>query len=121
ERMRRWYEKFAETDRGRKHVSSSDNYIDEVYAFFMNCYQLKDWIKHDTAIPPDVQKAVEGFIDKNECLRLCADICNALKHLTLRKLRSTESPQFGRRQFAMDLAENIVSVKLEINTCSGVI
>jgi hypothetical protein len=46
-RMIRSYERFASIDRGRVYEPSSENYEDEVFAFFLNCYHLKDWIKND--------------------------------------------------------------------------
>jgi hypothetical protein len=53
---------FAATSQGRAHYAACDNYIDEIYAFFLNCYYLKDWIKHDPTVPAPVQQAVEGWI-----------------------------------------------------------
>ena len=45
DRMMRWYARMKATDSGREHAVASDNYVDEIYAFFLNCYHLKDWIK----------------------------------------------------------------------------
>ena len=54
---------------------------DPVYTFFEHCYHLKDWIKEDnTAQKLGVDKFVEDFINNNNCLRVCADLCNASKH-----------------------------------------
>jgi hypothetical protein len=47
ERVKRWYGKFIALDQGRAHDVPSENYLDEIYAFFMNCYHFKDWIKND--------------------------------------------------------------------------
>ena len=90
--MKRSYAKFAAIDQGRVHDKSSENYDDEVYAFFLNCYHLKDWIKNDGAAGVSAQNRVEAFINSSRPLKLCADICNAHKHLQLKSPRSNENP-----------------------------
>jgi hypothetical protein len=42
DRMVRWYDRFETIVLGRPHVMAGDNYVDEVYAFFQNCYHVKD-------------------------------------------------------------------------------
>ena len=42
-RVGRWFERFSNTARGRDHDRESDAYQDEAYAFFLNCFHLKDW------------------------------------------------------------------------------
>lgn len=119
-RVKRWYERFAEIDGGTAHDRPSDRYQDEVYAFFLNCYHLKDWIKNDENVGAAATK-VEEFINSNEELSLCADICNGIKHLKLEGSRSGQNPQFGSRQFHMELGgqQQILGVKYSIDTSSG--
>ncbi len=129
DRMKRWYARFEAIDKGRQHDVSSDNYVDEVYAFFLNCYHFKDWIKHDPAVLPAfgsykaVDAAVEGAIKADRSLKLCADICNSLKHLRLtRPEKSGESPTFGAKHFALSLGPGLpttISLKHEVDTTSG--
>lgn len=121
ERMKRWYRRFASLDHGRSHDVTSDNYVDEIYAFFMNCYHLKDWIKHDTTISAAVRQAVEPHINSNRPLMLCADICNSLKHLQLTSNRSGESPTFGPKQFGLSLGggPTTITLKYVVNTTTG--
>lgn len=91
-RVRRWYQRFQEISEGRLHDKPSDFYQDEVYAYFMNCYHLKEWIKNDKgALPPEVN--IERFISNDPHMALCADICNGNKHLKLSdRPRSFENP-----------------------------
>jgi hypothetical protein len=100
---------------------SSDHYIDEIHAFFLNCYHLKDWIKHDGTVPVSRQQQVEALINSSRGLKLCADICNGLKHLRLTTSRSGENPVFGRKQFAVTLGTEptTISLKYEVDTDSG--
>lgn len=119
ERVKRWYERFRKIDEGRQHDLSSDCYQDEVYAFFLNCYHLKDWIKNDATVNLP-KKKVEDFINQNDCMKICADICNGLKHLRLTSPRSSQEPRFGKRKFELELgkSEPVISVKYSIDTSS---
>jgi hypothetical protein len=121
DRIRRWYDRFVALNQGRPHDVPSDNYLDEIYAFFMNCYHLKDWIKHDGTVAASVRRAVEPHISSNRPLRLCADICNSLKHLQLTSSRSGESPAFGKKQFGLDLGTRPTTINLryEVDTNTG--
>jgi hypothetical protein len=122
DRMKRWYDKFAALNQGRPHDSPSENYVDEIYAFFQNAYHFKDWLKNDGTLASPVVKDVEQFINGDRSLRLCADICNSLKHLVLKKgERSKENPTFGRKQYGLSLGAGPTKIKLEyeINTASG--
>ncbi|MDP2949924.1 MAG: hypothetical protein Q8P22_10350 [Chloroflexota bacterium] len=121
DRMKRWYDRFVALDQGRPHDVPSDNYLDEIYAFFMNCYHLKDWIKHDGTVVPTAQRAVEPYINSSRPLKLCADICNSLKHLCLTSSRSGESPAFGKKHFglAVGTAPTTINLKYKVNTTAG--
>jgi hypothetical protein len=121
DRMKRWYDRFVVIDQGRPHDVPTDNYLDEVCAFFMNCYHLKDWIKHDGTVAENVRRSVELHIDSSRPLKLCADICNSLKHLRLRPGRSGESPDFGKKQIGLALGAGppAVDFKYEIDTATG--
>ena len=53
--------------RGSQIISS--DYEDDVYAFFMHCYHLKDWIKNDASVKsrmPNLGTDVEQFIKESE-------------------------------------------------------
>lgn len=122
DRMKRWYAKFESTDRDREHNVTSENYVDEIYAFFMNCYHLKDWIKNDVQVDVAVRKQVEDYISGNRPLSLCADLCNSLKHLVLTKPpRSGEGPAFGKKKYALKLGTGParISLKYQVETARG--
>jgi hypothetical protein len=121
-RMMRWHAKFRAVDEGREHDMTSDNYLDDIHAFFQNCYHLKDWIKNDkTGIPATVRNSVEGYINSSDPLKLCADICNSLKHLTLTNHRSGENPTFGKKEFGLELGGGAtkITLKWQVDTSSG--
>ena len=45
ERLKHWYKRFIEINDGQVHNRDSECYKDEIYAFPLNCYHLKDWLK----------------------------------------------------------------------------
>lgn len=55
---------------------SIDQPKDDCISFFMHCYHVKDWL---IALYGN-KKEIEAFINSNEELRICADICNGAKH-----------------------------------------
>ena len=121
-RAKRWYERFKNINNGMKHDKSSENYEDEMYAFFMNCYHLKDWIRNDPAAT-SVANNVENYINNNLDLKLCADLCNSLKHFYLNENiyppRSKEDPKFGTKSATYDIAKNSIKFNYTIDTLSG--
>jgi len=122
DRVKRYYKLFEKIDQGRLHDCPSDYYQDEVYAFFLNCYHLKDWIKNDKSVGvADIESKVEKFINNNKELRLCADICNSIKHLERTSSRSNQDPQFAGREYKMQSDEYgiTISAKYIIDTSSG--
>ena len=106
ERMQRSYDRFREINSRLADKVSSD-YEDDVYAFFMHCYHLKDWIKNDASVKsrmPNLGTDVEQFINESEALSLCADLCNSLKRLELDRSHSSEPPRvFGRKRYHYQL------------------
>lgn len=88
----------------------------------MNCYHLKDWIRNDPAAV-SVANRVEGYINNNPELSLCADICNGLKHLQLDRERSGKSPEFVKKKAKLEIGKGSITItlKYEITTKDGTI
>ena len=115
-RVARYYRKLKEYDSGiPPGMLISEEHRDLVYAFFLNCYHLKDWIKHDPDLSPIGD--VENFINTNRELRLCADICNSNKHFKITRPRSSDSPEVGTFQL-IGTPQKVV-LRFEIMTTSG--
>ena len=54
---------------------------DDYYGFFVWCFHLKDWLKHDPSVSATTGKAAETLVNTNDALKLCADLANGIKHL----------------------------------------
>lgn len=66
-----------------------DNIEFELFSFFEICYHLKDWVKHSPNYASFSD--VEQYINQSAPLRICADICNRLKHKKLLKKTRSKS------------------------------
>ena len=99
QRLIRWRDRLKPIAEGRESPISAEYYRDDLYAFFLNCYHLKDWIKYDPDVP-HLKDLVEPYINESESLKICADLCNGLKHLSLdRGSRSKQEPSFDPRTY----------------------
>ncbi len=97
-RTHRYYERFKKLNEGSAKEPSSEANMDDIYAFFQNCYHLKDWLKNDPAYTFHSSEEIEDHVSKSSELSICADICNGSKHLTFnRPPRSGAKPTFGRK------------------------
>lgn len=125
ERVKRYFERFKKINEGKQHNQSSPHHDDDVYAFFQNCYHLKDWIKNDKSCSK--QSCVEAFIESNSNLRICADLCNSLKHLKLNdRTRSNKKPEFSGSNTSINIDEGFsqqtevgISISYKIKTVDG--
>ena len=95
-RVNRWFERFAEINHSRLDVRDSDYRNDVVYAFFINCWAMKDWISRTKAVP---KADVDDFFHKDADMFLCQSIANGSKHLN-------PSIEIDARQFTMPLGGN---------------
>ena len=119
-RLERSYKRLEDICNGRADDTNPDRQRDDMYVFFLNCHHLKDWFKNDPGFCG--REAVEGYINNNRALRLCADICNAHKHLKLKQnIRSKENPRLGSQRTESTLTATAVTteVRFTIDTDSG--
>lgn len=92
QRIQRWYDRINP----RRHnlpddymVEAKALLLDDVFAFFMNCYHLRDWLIESGA---KARSEVDDYIAGNDALALAKDICNGMKHCRLQLV-----PPRGRR------------------------
>jgi len=101
-RVKRWHERFKSIDEGKDHNIASDYYQDEIYAFFINCHHLKDWIISEPAIGINKDE-IENFINKSEYLSICADLCIGSKHLIIKSPRKDAQTKINKRSFSLEI------------------
>jgi hypothetical protein len=122
DRVMRWYARFNAIDTGGA-VAPSDDHVDAIYAFFVNCYHLSDWIKYDAALPEPTRNAVKDHVHQTaRPLKLCADLCTSIKHLDRRSNTSDENPGFTNKVIGLDLGSGFPTISMlryEVQTDNG--
>jgi hypothetical protein len=122
-RLGRWYERFKNINDDQILDKSDEFYLDDVIAFFINCYHLKDWIKNDPAATSVADK-VEAYINNNLELSLCADICTSMKHLEFNRNylpRSGGKVSWNKKDVKLKVGsgERIIATKYRLDTKLG--
>lgn len=119
ERTKRYFERFETLSRkGRIHDSNSENYVDDVYSFFIHCYHLKDWIAEDPSSP--LQGTVRDFGRSSASFEICRDLCNGVKHLKVKDPRSNLTVHYlGRKHFRFNVAKRLISMSVFVQTADG--
>jgi hypothetical protein len=94
ERIKRWKKRIDEFRYSNNTEDEINNQLDFIYAFFVNCYHLRDFLTYSRMFPddkeiiPDDEKivsneVVQSFIHSNIEMQICRDICNESKHCFL--------------------------------------
>ena len=91
---------------------------DDVMTFFIFCYHIKDYILNDCSLHIK-RKTIEAFINSNEYLRICADICNGTKHLKLTHKRTDDGEFIISIKANRDKDTNEISIELDIKSASS--
>ena len=96
-RVERYYDRFKQINDGTdERKPSTAEFEDDVFAFFVNCYHIRDWLINDLEYRAHTQRQVDNYINVTMPLAICADICNGMKHLTRnRDPRSSVQPEFA--------------------------
>ena len=88
ERMRRWQIRVVQA----ANVGSPD-LEDFIFVFFQNCYHLREWLEKTANVE---RKDLDALFAQTFDLRLCRDICNGTKHLTLNNASVDAAFSIGR-------------------------
>lgn len=121
-RVKRWYDRLKKVNDGVQHDRSTDHYQDEVYAFFINCYHLKDWIRKDVNCPHIFRRKVNDgdFIKNSVPLSICHDLAIGAKHLEITTPKNDPSTNIGNRSFLLNLGgQNDPNIAIRYRVMSG--
>ncbi|ASG09142.1 hypothetical protein ACYVLC_003401 [Vibrio cholerae] len=97
------------------------DFEDDLSSFFMHCYHVRDWLIHSEHLSITA-KQVDEFINSNDFLKICADLCNGSKHCKLtRSTRTGYQPNLINKEsfglYGASLISN-ESFSLESARCS---
>jgi hypothetical protein len=63
---------------------SDVDFQDMVWAFFQNCWHVKDWLLNDPLVNQVIKDAVNDRVHQSVVLKVCQEMCNGTKHLGAR-------------------------------------
>lgn len=75
ERMHRWHDRVQ-----RACAAGSPDVEDFVFAFFQNCFTLREWVEKTS---PLSKTDLDTFMESTPEMRICRDICNGTKHYSI--------------------------------------
>ncbi len=110
ERTIRWFNRIQKIKNSPPREYAMVDCLDMIYAFFLNCFHLKDWIK---ASRPDLENKAEDLFDKDkgkQCFKICADLANSLKHMEV-----TKNPRLNNEVFVKQISST--TIKLPLSYC----
>lgn len=109
DRIKRWYKRFEEINIGREHTRESDFYNDIVYAFFQNCWMLRDWMVNSKALD---KKLIDDFFHSDKDMMICRDLANGSKHLVINKPSIDPNISINRREYSVSLGGEIPKIEV---------
>jgi hypothetical protein len=81
--------------RGRPETEGTEGARYDLFAFFVTCFHLCDWIENDPDLAEEVGNGVGEHLSGSEDLKVCADLANRTKHSALTRATRTGDPSTG--------------------------
>jgi hypothetical protein len=94
ERVLRWNERVQGNSPHLRDRAFATEDLDDIFAFFMNCYHLRDWLNNSKVVG---QIKLDEFFRNNLEMQVCQDICNGLKHYDLSRPKVDSEFKIGRQ------------------------
>jgi hypothetical protein len=79
--LRRWLARIE------NQTTNQLEHVDFLWAFFQNCWHMKDWIKNDDSLDQRFRDSIENLAKNYNSLMISADLANRSKHLDLKSIR----------------------------------
>jgi hypothetical protein len=87
---------------------------DEMWAFFQNCWHIKDWISNDPLVLSATKDAVISMAHQSQDLLICRDLSNGTKHFGLR-----DGAMHVRTDTTVDFERGFIEVDCVIDDGNG--
>src|ERR1041384_6786560 len=80
ERMTRWAKRVETISAERQQKGDLHSQQDYIYAFFQNCYHLRDWLLKSRVV---AKTDLDDLFRQHVELQICRDVCNGTKHMEI--------------------------------------
>src|ERR1019366_4024772 len=107
-RLKRWYTRLEEVKSGKRHDCDTQFYEDELDAFFIICYHLRDWIKADPGLTKAGRRELEYAVASDKHMIVCKGTCDGAKHFA--PSRNGCNPRIRNADFKLNLNQGTISV-----------
>jgi len=118
DRVKRWKDeierKLEDINRGN-YKGDKAIFFDMIFAFFVFCYHIKDYIENDNSLLV-TKVTLNEFIKNNYCLRICYDLCIGTKHLVINHPKTTGGTLRININYKLNRVGNKVIVSLQSKT-----
>jgi hypothetical protein len=97
-KTKRWYERILHIGQQqctKDDVFETDRDFDYIFAFFLNCYRLRDWLHCSDEVSEESKRNLKELFDNSVELQICRDICNGSKHCNLNKKKVSIDAEFS--------------------------
>jgi hypothetical protein len=116
-RVARWHDRLREVNADKRHDRDTILYEDDLYAFFMNCYHPKDWIKADSQLRAAGKgRNVELAVKANVYMQVCGGICNGEKHFGAPRAKAKPNAHVQSTHFKIDIAQGTIAIDFNVDT-----
>lgn len=105
-RVKRWYKRLEDLKESNKHLDDLEDFL---YAFFQNCFHLKDWIIESGVLSRDI---VNTFIESNTDMKICRDLCIDSKHLNIRNSSIDSNISVSRSNCFVSIGGSIPKIEI---------
>ena len=119
--MSDWEEQYRRILRGLARIKNQDRsqeeYEDDLWCFFINCWHLKDWLKQDAFINVNVTSDIEKEAENSGILQYCRTVADKRKHLRLSRFHPKDAQPIAA--FDVSTADETVTVRWHIEKDDG--
>ena len=110
-RMMRWKMRFDELEKSNEYLTNPELYFDTLFTCIQNIFYMKDWLKNDAKIE---NKKLNDWINKNEEIGICRDICNGTKHFEITQPSVDAEFEFFKKKVHFSRVWNLPPSKIII-------
>lgn len=100
--------------------ASSDQYDDAFYHAAQDAWHLKDWIKNDDRLSPEVRATVLEEAHNEEPLKVVQDLANCTKHFMLTSWQGDSPSELHSSSVVVNLGKKTIQRTISVRISDGI-